>query len=337
VIDVAIDARRTRRMSLGMRACVDAVVRYAPQGAPELRFAMAGSGEHFTPAEQIGLPLEIARSGARFAYYSTPLAPIVRAVPYAIQVHDLTHVRFPEWYSPAVRVFYATAGAAIIRGARRIVVADAGIGRDLDRYFGIPKERLRVCPLGYDPAMLEFEGCERRERPYVLYAGNRRPHKNLATLVEAWRRLAEPAAVDLVVAGPEVGLPLADEERAGRRLSVLGEIDRDRLWSLYRGAVAYVHPAIAEGFGLPMLEALVLGTPVIGSTGSVPEVIRPYVRTFEATDAAALAALIEAAVRDPFSLKTQASEGAAAARAYTWVRFGYAVAEVFREVLQPGP
>jgi glycosyltransferase involved in cell wall biosynthesis len=337
VIDVAIDSRRTARMSLGMRACVDALVRHLPAAAPDLRFAFVGAGENFSFDEQARLPVAIARTRARLAYYPTPYAPAVRGVPYVIQVHDLIHLRFPELSSPAVKAFYATLGRSIVRGAARIVVADAGIGEDVQRRFGVAADRLRVIPLGYDPALLADAAAERRDRPYLLYAGNRRRHKNLDALIDVWRRLPGDVDVDLVVAGPSSGVDLADEVAGSRRLIVTGEVDAGRLRRLYRGAVAYVHPALAEGFGIPLLEALAVGTPVIASEESVPAIVRPYAWTFAADDREALSERISAAVRSPAGLKRLASEGALSVRAYTWQRFAETVASVFRELIdRPG-
>lgn len=331
MIDVAVDARITARMSLGMRACVGALVDYLPIVAPDLRCAFVGRGENFGPAEQIDLPRAIARSGARLAYYSTPYAPAVRRIPYVVQVHDLIHVRFPQFYSPAVRVFYATLGRSVIRQASRIVIADEGIGRDLERHFGVRRDRLRVIPLGYDPALLAQREAETRERPYFLYAGNRRPHKNLATLIAAWRALPDDAEVDLVIAGP--GGSGTTERFGNRELAVVGEVDADRLRRLYRGALAYVHPALAEGFGIPLLEALAVGTPVIASEEATPSVVRPFARTFPARDTAALRDALAAAVRAPEEQKDVAREGALSVRSYTWQRFADSVASVFRELI----
>ena len=206
VIDVAVDARRTRACRLGCEPASTPSFAMRLKVRPTFASRSVGSGEHFTPAEQIGLPLEFARLRPRLAYYSTPLAPFVRAVPYAIQVHDLTHVRFPD---------VILAGGAARSMPRRGVdhprrAADRRRRRRhrprLGRFFGVPaRTACASCPWATIRRCCAFGGIERRERPYILYAGNRRPHKNLATLVEAWRRLPAGAALDLVVAGPGAG------------------------------------------------------------------------------------------------------------------------------------
>jgi len=101
----------------------------------------------------------------------------------------------------------------------------------------------------------------------------------------------------------------------------------------YRAAHAYVHPAFCEGFGIPMLEAAVVGTPVIASDGAVPRIVAPYAATFGPAETVKLTELLEAVLRDPQPFRSRAAEGVVPLRAYTWDRFAAATAAVYREVL----
>ena len=329
--DVAIDVRRTRRMSVGTRVYLDELLRGLPTAAPELRIASVGRGENFGFGEQIGLPLELSRLQPRLVHYPTLFAPAIRAQPYVATVHDLIHLRHPEFFSRATALFYATLGGVVARGARLLCMGDERTIDDCERYLRVPRARCRVVPLGFDRALLTTTARASGERPYFFYAGNHRPHKNLVTLYTAWSRLEGP--VDLVLTGadePEVRTIFARPDAAIR---FLGDVSNETLWAHYRGALAYVQPALAEGFGIPMLEALAVGTPVIASEEAVPTIVRPYATTFPARNATALCGVLQAAIDAPAGPRRLASEGAVAVRAYTWDRFAAATAAVYHEVL----
>ncbi len=175
----------------------------------------------------------------------------------------------------------------------------------------------------------------RSERPYAFYAGNHRPHKGLDTLYAAWAALPEDIALDLVLTGPDEPAVRSTYVRKNGEIAFLGDLDDAALARRYRGALAYVQPSLAEGFGIPALEAAVAGTPVLATTTSVPAVVAPFARTFAPGDAGALAALLAAAVRDPARARERAAEGAVMLRAYTWDRFAASTAAVYREVVCP--
>ena len=318
-------------MSVGTLAYLDELLRGLPHVAPELRVATVGDGENFGFAENVGLPLRLAALDPRLVHYPTLFAPLVRAQPYVATVHDLIHLRHPEFFGRATAAFYATLGGTIARGARLLCMGDERTVDDCERYLRVPRERCRVVPLGFDPALLTATAIAEGERPYFFYAGNHRPHKNLDTLYRAWHALAE--SVDLVLTGVDEPAVRAQFARPEAAIRYLGDVSQTTLWSHYRGALAYVQPSLSEGFGIPMLEALAVGTPVIASEEAVPTVVRPYAQTFPARNAGALGDVLRASARDPATASARASEGALAVRAYTWDRFAAATAAVYHEVL----
>jgi glycosyltransferase involved in cell wall biosynthesis len=166
-----------------------------------------------------------------------------------------------------------------------------------------------------------------------MYAGNHRPHKNLDVLYEAWAGLPEAIALDLVLTGPADPAAQQRYRRAGSELRYAGTLGDDHLIAGYRAASAYVHPALVEGFGLPMLEAMVAGTPVIASTTSVPSILESYAVTFAPHDTLALRAALTDLAANPAAYRRRAAEGQTVARAYTWDRFAAATAAVYREVV----
>jgi glycosyltransferase involved in cell wall biosynthesis len=307
-------------MSSGTRAYRDAIAHWLPRVATDFETRFVGSGEHFTFSDLV--------------HYLTPIAPAIRADPYVVTVHDLIHLLFPHLFSKRTAAYYATLGKLVTRGARIVCVGDVRTVADCERFFGIGAERCRVVELGYDPAMLLSQEKEVGERPYILYAGNHRRHKNLGVLFAAWSALSSNIELDCYVTGQDdFGDSLSRYGRSSGKIVVLGNVPQERLWRLYRGATAYVHPALSEGFGLPMLEAGVLGTPVIASNESVPSMLASGATRFPATDVRSLTQAISGVVYDAAGSRRRASEVAASLRAYTWQRFAQGIAGVYREIL----
>lgn len=332
--DIAIDARVTRRMSAGTRTYLHELVTRLPNVAPDLRVATVGHGENFGLAEQIELPRELAALQPRAVHYPTTFAPVVRRKPYIVTIHDLIHLRYPDMFGPLTALHYAAIGRPLARGAAALCMGDARTVADCERYLGVPAARCHVLPLGYDPELLVAQEPLVTERPFFFYAGNHKPHKNLARVAQAWAAMPADDEVDLYLTGPLDAAFSARYARAGAsRIVFTGTLTSAELRRHYRAALAYVHPAFCEGFGIPMLEAAVVGTPVIASDGAVPGIVAPYAATFGPTDVTTLYDLLCAVARDPQPFRLRAAEGVVPLRAYTWDRFAAATAAVYREVL----
>ncbi len=333
MINVAIDARVTPRMSAGTRAYLRELLARLPAVAGELRFAPVGSGANFGLDEQLRLPREIARLRPRLVHYPTTFAPVVRRRPYVVTIHDLIHLRYPELFGRATAVHYALVGRPLARGAARLLMGDERTAGDCARFFGVPRERCRVVPLGYDAALLEAVEPLERARPFLLFVGNHRPHKDLPVLLGAWAALAPGVLLDVLLTGPDEPALRARYARPGCEVRFLGELSPRELARHYRSALAYVHPARCEGFGIPMLEAAVVGTPVIASDGAVPAIVARYASVFPAGDVRALGVLLKSLLADPAAARARAAEGVRPLRAYTWDRFAASTAAVYHEVL----
>jgi glycosyltransferase involved in cell wall biosynthesis len=334
VIDVALDARQTRRMSFGMRAYATQLANRLPYVAPDLKIAAFRGRGNVNLDEQLIVPLRVVRLRPRLTHYVTIFAPVLAPRPYVMMIHDLIHVAHPEFSSAAVVLYYARVARRLAQPAELLLMGDDRTVAQCERYLGIPPERCRVVPLGYDPALAQRIAAEQGARPYFLYAGNLRPHKNVATLLAAWSSLPASVEIDLYFTGTAaVGARFAPFERPGRRLVVLGTVGEERLWRLYRGALAYVHPSLAEGFGIPMLEAMAAGTPVIASRESVPSIVREHAALFDARDVSALRGLLLEAAQGSAAWRDRAARGKGAVRPYTWDRFAMSTADVYREIL----
>jgi glycosyltransferase involved in cell wall biosynthesis len=331
--DVALDARETSHASAGMLAYVRALRELLPRVAPDLRVVEFGGGDNFDLAEQVGMPLALARLRPCLAHFPTPFVPRVVPAPHVVTVHDVIDLEFPQYAKRKVGPYYRHVVAPVLRSARAVITDDDATVALLERYLRVDPARVRVIPLGVD-APDPLPPPVVRARPYLFYAGNHRPHKDLATLVAAWASLPDGDAVDLVITGPEA--PALRHVRHPRgELVFAGDVGADEIWRLHRGALAYVHPALREGFGLPLLEALRAGTPVIAADTATPAVLKPYVRRYAAHDAVALRALLLRAVEQPDELRASAHHAREATAHLTWERTVRATADLYRELLDP--
>jgi glycosyltransferase involved in cell wall biosynthesis len=310
-----------------MRAYTQAVIERVPRVAPDVDLVPVESPLALHP-----LALRAARPQLVHLPYleAAPLVPR----PYVAMVHDLIHLRFPERFSRVTAAYWRFAAGPLYRGAARVLVSDERVADDCAALLGVARERIRVVPLGYADGVPDAAPW-RAERPFALYAGNHRWHKGLDTLYAAWAALPDDVALDLVLTGPDEPAVRSRYVRSYGEIRFLGDVDDVTLAARYRGALAYVQPSLAEGFGIPALEAAVAGTPVIATTTSVPSVVAPFARTFAPGDARALAALLAEVARDPARARERSAEGAVTLRAYTWDRFAASTAAVYREVVCP--
>jgi len=323
MIDVAFDVRATSHMSVGMRQYVTELAARLPRVAPDLQFTTFGSGDNFDWDEQLAMPLEIARTRPRLVHIPSPFAPLLIPAPYVMTIHDLIDLNFPEWTKPKARWYFRVAVRRAARRARCVITDDRATAEDLSLFYGLKPERIAVIPLGVDIPDVEPV---RRATPYVMYAGNRRPHKDLRTIVEAWRAVDPQIDLDLVLTGAE------DRGMTGRRergsIVFAGELAHTEVLRWMKGARALVHAALREGFGLPLLEAVRVGTSVICAQTSVPDVLSEHVQRFAPGDAAGLARAIERVLRG--ETREQALRAQRETANLTWDHCAMLTAGVYR-------
>lgn len=327
---IALDARETSHLSLGMIAYVRALRRWLPSVAPDLTLIDVGSGDNFGVAEQVLLPLAVARAGVALTHYPSPYVPIVRPGRYVMTIHDVIDLEYPQFAKRKVGLYYRFVVGPALRGAALVLTDDAATVGELERRLGVDPARVRTIALGADLASPGIAPAT--ERPYLLAVGNHRPHKNLATLAAAWAALPSHYDVDLVLTGePDVRF---DATRERGMIRFTGAVDDATLRGLYAGAAVYVHPALREGFGLPMLEALREGAPVIASRSAAPRVLAPYVREIDALDVDGFANAIARVLDDPAAARAGMADARAAAMTFGWERMAQATAQAYREALQ---
>ncbi|MFL5845943.1 MAG: glycosyltransferase family 4 protein [Solirubrobacteraceae bacterium] len=301
---IALNARAAARPELGgverwareLSARLDARV-LRPPGA------LAHRAGHLW--EQAALPA-LAR-GAELLVNPANLAPL--AFPRnVVVIHDAAALREPSWYSPLYARWQGAVLPRIARGAVAVITVSEFSARELWELLGVAAT---VVPGGIDHERF-VPGPAREERPYVLTVASRTARKNLGSLAETARRLAAEGVELLSVGGDRP--QFAGEELPGR---ALGPVPDDDLPALYAGAQAFVLPSLYEGFGLPVLEAMACGTPVVASDRTaLPETCGGAALLVDPLDQGAIADAVLAAIGDE-ELRTR---GLARAAEFSWER-----------------
>ena len=283
-----------------------------------------------------------AREKADVFFGTLGIVPIRGGVPSVATVHDLTPLLFPEWHSLRNRLGFAPFIAASVRAARRIAAVSEHSRRDLVARFPCADAKTTVVHNGVDVAAPRTNGPPPNEgRPYVLSLGTLEPRKNLERLVEAMESIWDrrPGFPDLVLAGAEGwGLRgFGERLRASRHASrirpagYLGGGERSR-WMA--GARVFAYPSLYEGFGLPPLEAMALGTPVVASSASsLPEVVGDAGLLPDPRDVGAIARALERAEDDEAFRRAASARGPARAAAFTWASAARKMRTLFEEAL----
>jgi glycosyltransferase involved in cell wall biosynthesis len=232
------------------------------------------------------LPLWLARNRPDVLWAPESVLPRFSPVPTAITVHDLAALRLPE-VKPRDHVErFRTAVARSARRATLVIAVSAATAADVESFYGIGADKVRVVPNGVDkafsPGDRDAARAEVRERwqiesPYVLHVGSLEPRKGLDVLIEAATLAAgEGAEWRLVLAGARgfEGERIEAAARESGACTLLGPVDDDELVDLLRGAGALAAPALYEGFGIAPLEAMACGTPAViaADSGGLEEV-----------------------------------------------------------------
>ncbi|MDX6699301.1 MAG: hypothetical protein QOE65_2698 [Solirubrobacteraceae bacterium] len=271
--------------------------------------------------EQAALPALAAARRAALVYSPANLAPL--AWPRnALLLHDVAALRHPEWYSSAYVRWQRRVVPAAARRARLLLTVSAFARDEIAATLGIDPAGIAVVAGGVDERFGPGADAEAAtaalglRRPYVLTLATRHARKNLGALDRAAGRLAA-GGVDLVAAGGERAYMASGADAAGVR--ALGYVDDDLLPGLFAGARAFAFPAYDEGFGLPVLEAMAAGTPVVAAdSGALPETAGGAARLVDPDDADAIAEAVVAAALDPTEHARLRAAGLERARPLTW-------------------
>lgn len=318
-----------------MTTYVRELVARLPRVAPEYEYVTFTEGANFGWSEQASLPLALRRAKLDVVHFLSQYVPVFLPRRFVMTIHDLIHLRFPEYFKAKVGPYYATVVRRACARAQMVITDDDRTVDDLATLLGVQRAKIRVIPLGVSELFLRPVQAHGGTRPYLLYVGNHREHKDLATLFEAWSTLPESWQIDLYLTGPDdFGGELQRRSGRDREIVALGDVATERLAAYYAGARALVQPALREGFGLPMLEAMAVGCPVLGCEDAIPQALAAAALRFPPHDVVGLRALVERLLSDE-GLRGRAIDlGREVARELTWDRCARATADVYREVLE---
>ncbi|HUA09192.1 MAG TPA: glycosyltransferase family 1 protein [Candidatus Acidoferrales bacterium] len=332
---IGIDARRGRQISVGMRTYIEETSLRLPQVAPDFDFRIYTQGEQLAPVEQFMVPLRMWRDGVDLAHYMSHYVPLFASGPFVLTIHDLIHLRYPEMHKRTVGPYYAMVVKPACHRAARVITSDERTVADLVELLELDPGKIRVVPLAPRARFFTQAQPFAAPRPYLINVGNHRLHKDLATLLRAWSTLPRSAEIDCYFTGPDdFGGELQRLSTPYRRAIALGDVDDDALASYYAGAFALVHPSLLEGFGLPFVEAMAQGCPVIATTTSIPSPVAPAALMFAPRDVDGARAQIERLLDDQALRTTLVERGREAARALTWERTARETAAVYREIVE---
>ena len=300
--------------------------------------------------EQVVLPVLAWRDRLDVLHCPLNVLPIASRVPVVLTIHDLTFLRYPERFHPAKQRYLATFTRYAARHASRIVTDSASTRADVIDAFGIDPNRVAVVYPGVDPDFRPYDG--EGESPhafrarmgvpeqYVLYLGTLEPRKNVDRLVRAFARLVwEGLPHTLVLAGGRgwdyaaIDRAIADEG-IGHRVIVPGYVRREDQPLWYSAAELFVYPSQYEGFGLPVLEALACGTPVVTSdASSLPEVVGRAGITIDPTDEVALTDAMRSVLTETRVATHLREAGPAQALSFTWAEAAAGCVRAYREAV----
>jgi glycosyltransferase involved in cell wall biosynthesis len=295
----------------------------------------------------IGLPRTAARARVHVIHAPAYTAPFWAGVPVVLTIHDVSYETHPEWYPYRRdwlrRYFYRRSA----KSATRVLTVSAFSASEITVAYGIPASRITVTPLGVhgtfaagDPNVSIDLPADVTE-PFLLHVGDIHERRNLPlvvdALLEARRHFGAAAALSLVLAGVDRGITdglcaMAAEAGSPDAVVVLGSVSENRVHALYRGAVALVYPSLYEGFGLPLIEAMASGTPVLAShAASIPEVLGGAGMLLDPCDVSAWRDAIIRIVNDEMLRRDLRARGLARAATYTWQRTARLTLNVYLE------
>jgi glycosyltransferase involved in cell wall biosynthesis len=286
------------------------------------------------------LPKILDRAQPHLCHYTNFLAPVLEKRPYVVTIHDMGLEVLRDSHPIAKRLYTKRLVPHVARKARLIITNSEYSKWEIVRYLGIAEDRIRVTPLAASP---EFTPVPVNPTvPYFLYVGNLEPRKNLVRLIEAYAALPRKDH-DLVIVGARWYRGSAAEQAVRvlgltAKVRFLGYVDRKELPALFSGATAVVYPSLLEGFGLPVLEAMACGAPVITSNnsalrevaGNAAVLVNPL-NVRELTEAMARFAEDEPLCRE-FSLR-----GLNRAGEFSWDTTARLTQQVYHEAISGGP
>ncbi len=314
--------------------------------APNFKHRMLWTPSHHR-FETLAMSVELLPRTLDVLHSPDFIPPRFTRYPSVITVHDLAFLLYPRFLTPQSARYYGQVDVAA-RHANHIIAVSQSTKRDIIRLLGVPEDKVSVIYEAAQPIFRPLDHMQAREHvaatygiteDFVLFVSTIEPRKNLPTLLEAFRRMLDvyhPQA-KLVVAGQRGWLTeqmdaLVSKLQLGAHVRFLGAVPNEELLYLYNAACVFAMPSFYEGFGLPPLEALACGTPVVVSnTASLPEVVGDAGQLVDPNDVEAWSVALWRILSDA-TLRTEMCEkGRKRVAAFSWERAARETLNVYRK------
>jgi len=312
--------------------------------------SVAETSGNYSIAEQITIPWALRREGVALFHAPHYVLPPLVSCKSVVTIHDCIHLMFPQYLPNRLAHVYARTSIALAsKRATRVMTVSESSKRDILRFVDVPSDKIDVIHNAYD----ERFGVEPREEDvvrvreryqlhdeFVLYAGNVKPHKNLGRLIEAFHLVRNRGLphLKLVLIGDEISKYAAlrravHQHQLHKYVRFLGYLPEETLAVMYRLAGVFVFPSLYEGFGLPPLEAMASGTPVVTSNvSSLSEVAGNAALLTDPYDPSAIADAVHRVLTDESLRCDLRQKGLARARQFSWETSVRRVLEIYRQV-----
>ncbi len=296
--------------------------------------------------EQVVWPWLVVQKRPNLLHSMAFVLPFLSQCPAVVTVYDLSFMHFPASFPAVQRLYLTQQTRYACRKARRVITISESGRQDVHRFFQVPLANIQVVYPGVDavfrpfPAsqLTNFRQAKNLTTPFILHVGTLQPRKNLITLIEAFAQADLPNC-QLVLVGGKGWL----FEEIFARVQLLGLVDRVRFvgyvpdeelpyW--YNTAELLVFPSLYEGFGMPVIEAMACGTPVIAAnTSSLPEAVGEAALFFAPYDRQTLADHLTAVLQNPALAATLRTKGLQQAGQFSWLKAGRETAEIYQQLL----
>ena len=296
--------------------------------------------------EQFAVRSAAVRSGASLLHYPASTGCFFPSRPIVQTVHDLCFLRHPEWFPASRNAYYRKLIAATATRANLVLADSEATARDLGDLIGISADRVRVVPLGvgsdFSPRGADEQGGVKVRyslpESFFLYVGTLEPRKNLVRLVQAWDRVYRDGYPHLVLAGRsgwkcEPLFAALQSVRHPEAVHLPGFLSEEDLPAVLGAARAFVWPSLMEGFGLPPLEAMACGAPVLTSAvSSMPEVTGDAALLVDPINVDNIADGLSALAKDDDLCARLSAKGQRQAALFPWTRTADLTAAAYREL-----
>ncbi len=351
---IGIDARKVHDFGIGTYirhlvhglAKIDEENQYVLFAGPQRKDAFAGLPENFRVVTEKA-PVYSARELVKLAwkqyrmrldlYHATHyVLPLVNVSRVVVTIHDIIHLLYPQFLPSRMAFLYARTmiKRSLTRGDRIIAVSQT-TKQDLMKYFDVTGRKIQVVYNGVDDSFRErltHEQLARWQRnlgikpPYLLFVGNPKPHKNLDNVLRAYARARQIHSFDapLVCVGDRGNAEArikrhAEQLGVGDKVQLLGHVAQEALPAVYQGATMFLYPTLYEGFGLPVIEAMASGVPVITSnTSALKEMAKGYGHLVDPLDVQGIAQAIAQGMADAEHRESLAEMGLRRADEFRW-------------------